>query len=1583
MPSSDTDITWSFEDSGLPDCWRLWISDLDPMMPNTTKTSLTLATPSLTAKKNYDFYKREVEMWEAVTETEPEKRGILLALALPDDHPHDLKNKVMGNQLGLEQLKGDQGVKNLVKFLDKIYKKDQFIELFEAYRKLERFKREKGESVEKYILDFDEHVINAEKLGMKYPDVILAFKLLEGSRTSEIEKQMIISAVDYKSDTADLKDRISNAMKKHSGELKSLGRSASDKISVEDAESMISENPEVFAALGVKKKVRKRSQSLTEATGGGTNPVKNGKRLSCFHCGSKDHLKPGCEDFRRYKEDLKKKKGADWIEDRKESREEKKDSKEEKKSWKQSEKKTLTLFSKKDDSSDSEVNFTVAWATASVSAENKSEKKHADKPGEESNDVDEKEEKIPGKNVFEKEKVSSLDHLIKLDEEGQCWILGDEAVVLLAEDCRKKGVLDTACTDDVCGKEWLEDYVGSLSTEEKKKVKRSAGWRTFRFGGGEKLQSVAEVVIPANFGDQPVLLKVDVVTSNLPLLISLNTQKLAGTILNMTTDEAVMAGSKLKLERSRSGHYCLDLGGAGGVCLVTYSLEREMDWGKALKKLHEQLAHPPHQRLKKFIISSGKWDEKMEDVLKKVEEKCKVLSCRLFPTRKRKPVIAFPRATQVGQVLTLDLKIRTKKGKKDILYLIDGFSRLTLGELIPNKKPGTVAEVITRRWVGGGYGVPATLHSDNGGEFTGKDLINIAANFNANVTTTAGRTPYQNGLNERNHFTTDRMMEMILEDNPELDEEMALYWACNAKNCLQMYSGFSSYQLVFGTNPPLPSNLVNGPEALEGKTTSEIFARQLTAMHAAREAHIKAEADLKLRKGLRHQVRSSGDFKNIGDVVFFKRMEDKGWRGPAKVVGVDGLNLLVKRSNQVYNVRYDDAVRAGDEFGGASDEKEEKGVDEEGESEPVGETQTTTVESEGTNTTQPGDESSVDNDGPRDHEDETALQSRPGEQAEDAGQHLPEQPTDQPHNKGGGGKVKSGMDVKIRLDDGSWWKARVLKRTAKATSKKYPEHWMVRGTNQMETEIDFRKIEWERGDDEAEALVTIIPWELHGRRDCVKAKEKELNLLTEFKVYEDIREDEVIEGYEDKILPCTWVLTEKEQNGKTITKARLCVMGNKEVDDDFRRDSPTASKLALRTVFLMASNNSWPVESLDAKSAFLQGEELSRLVYVRPPIEYSQGKSQIWKLRKSLYGLGDAPRSWYKRVDEVLTQLGMERLELDPAVYVLRSRGDMIAVLAVHVDDFVYTGNKKFFNQVIKKLKVTLVVGEPERRHFCYVGWEVTQDDKGDITVSQDSFLRQLEDVDTSGLRGLSKTSKVPPQYQKVFRSAVGSVNWLAGTTRPDLCFEVMEMSTKFGRASVSDVRQAARLIKKAKEQSMKVRFPKLGNSEDIVILAYGDGAFASLPDHVSSCGGRLILAVGDNGVSAPLGWGSNKISRIVRSPLAAETVAMMDVVDEAYFYKAFLEEVLGKEKVKLQLAVVTDSKSLEESVKGSSQMRDKRCLIDVSALRQGIEREEFTVVWQAGTEQLADPFTKQRASKDQLRDVIESGNCGIVFNRK
>ena len=128
----------------------------------------------------------------------------------------------------------------------------------------------------------------------------------------------------------------------------------------------------------------------------------------------------------------------------------------------------------------------------------------------------------------------------------------------------------------------------------------------------------------------------------------------------------------------------------------------------------------------------------------------------------------------------------------------------------------------------------------------------------------------------------DDCVSKILEDNPELELDVALVWAISAKNAMQMIHGYSPYEFVFGANPNLPSTLIDKPPAFEGTTISEMFAKHLNALHAGRQAFVQAETSERIRKALRHQIRSLGEQFQTDDKVYYKR--DNKWKGPGKVI---------------------------------------------------------------------------------------------------------------------------------------------------------------------------------------------------------------------------------------------------------------------------------------------------------------------------------------------------------------------------------------------------------------------------------------------------------------------------------------------------------------------------------------------------------------------------------------------------------------------------------------------------------------------------------------------------------------------------
>lgn len=111
-----------------------------------------------------------------------------------------------------------------------------------------------------------------------------------------------------------------------------------------------------------------------------------------------------------------------------------------------------------------------------------------------------------------------------------------------------------------------------------------------------------------------------------------------------------------------------------------------------------------------------------------------------------------------------------------ILHMIDMWSRYTISVFIDRKKTSCVIDALMKNWVGV-FGIMESLMTDNGGEFNSEEMRDVTSILNIRVCTTAGMSPFQNGLCERVHAITDMMLLKLEAENSGIELGTLLTWA--------------------------------------------------------------------------------------------------------------------------------------------------------------------------------------------------------------------------------------------------------------------------------------------------------------------------------------------------------------------------------------------------------------------------------------------------------------------------------------------------------------------------------------------------------------------------------------------------------------------------------------------------------------------------------------------------------------------------------------------------------------------------------------------------------------------------------------
>ncbi len=1477
---------------------------------------VSISVPVLSKARSYETWKKEIELWCKITDIKKEKLGITIALALPDDECHfgtDIKSEILEN-LTVEQLESPEGPVHITDYLDKILSKDKTVDKFQRFKDFVNCKRKDNQNIDDFLRNFDSHVNRLKGVGQKIDGDIITFMLILNANLERWEVSMIMSKLDF-DEVLLVYDKAKKQMRQVLGNTISSASETPEGKS-KDSFTIKSEPVEDVLAANSYRGGFRRGQGNNRGRGQGRGNGYQGNRPN----------NNGSKPFQSGGKPVGKKNGIGR--DGNQLRCNKCES--------------TYHFIRDCPHKNESVNYT---ETTDNSQSN------------------------------ENEHVFFSDIALKASDPKTMAHFTAEAINCAA--------LDTCCSSSVAGEEWMKIYIASLPGNMKDMVLGPMkGNKTFQFGNLGLLKSVGRYRIPAMIAGKLDQLEVDVISSDIPLLLSKKDMKKRGMILNLNEDKVYFSKNNNKSEdlfTSSAGHYILPLlEKSGEVCQVEEVLAvdfkscEDNECQKALLKLHKQFGHRPKKCFVDLLKGANAWQPRMGSMLDKIIDGCE--ACILRKRSPDRPAVAMPMATDFNEKVAIDLK-KWKSGH--ILYMIDMYTRLTQAAFIPNKNPEHVITAILVKWIAV-YGVPKAILNDNGGEFVNAEMQELKSWLNIVDLTTGAEAAYQNGMCEKNHYTVDNIVERIDEDFPNIPIHAKLAWACMAKNCLQNVHGYSPNQLVFGRNPNLPNIMTDGPPSWEESTVSDRLGAHIAALKASRKGFIESEFSERIKRALKSKIRCAEMQLEHGDIVYYLREGINRWRGPAKVMFQDGKIIHLRHGANVVRCSANRIVKAKEELAAKvrGEDNCKKVVD----SLPSSVKENTVEDITNNSSIIEFAEDNIETVGSQmlpDNESECVeanasqkeyLSVQEGTLNEE--NHSNKRKADKELTPVKNTKqakinlIRVNDKVRIRQEDGTWNEATIISRGGKASGK-YSNIWNIEYDDNTQAWFDSEAVEFEKIQDTPEEVhAVMVPKSLQKQPECLAAKEAELQKLKDFKTYE------VVADVGQPRITTTWVVCEKDDG----IKARLVARGYEETNE-IVSDSPTMTKSSLRLILSLAASKSWQVETTDIKSAFLQGEQIQREVYVKPPKEANLEKDKIWKLLKCLYGLKDASRQWYERVIDELFKAGFRATELDPAVFfMVNQNGEVIGIVGVHVDDFIHAGTMEFNEKVITPLMNAFQVGKNEKGSFMYTGFKINQSKYG-IMLDQNAYVeKNLKVQPLEPSRARQKNSPLSEGELSDLRKMVGGINWVVRATRPDISFELIDLSTKFKKGTVDDLVRARKVIQHLKESECKIFFPKL-DVASLEILVYTDASFGNINDGLGSVGGQLIFLKDKDDNMSLIEWQANKVRRIVRSTLAAEALSLVDGLENAIYLRRLISELTGKAADSIKIKAITDNRSCVDAVMSTSLIDDKRLRIEIGMLKCMLkERVINQIKWVKGAEQLADCLTKRGASGLNLLHIVQNG---------
>lgn len=291
----------------------------------------------------------------------------------------------------------------------------------------------------------------------------------------------------------------------------------------------------------------------------------------------------------------------------------------------------------------------------------------------------------------------------------------------------------------------------------------------------------------------------------------------------------------------------------------------------------------------------------------------------------------------------------------------------------------------------------------------------------------------------------------------------------------------------------------------------------------------------------------------------------------------------------------------------------------------------------------------------------------------------------------------------------------------------------------------------------------------------------------------------------------------------------------RESEDFSDTFAPVAKLTTVRIILKLAAMKNWIVHQMDVSNTFLHGD-LDEEIYIKLPQGFTcSDPTKVLRLKKSLYGLRQAPRCWYSKLEKVLHDFGFSNEYANQSLF-SKVCGSTCLHIFVYVDDFIIASNDATALQEFKEYLQRCF----RMKNLCklkyFLGFEVAHNASG-FYISQRKYA--LDIIAETGLLG-AKPSPVPIDLNhqlgraqgplanaQQYRRLVGRLIYLTNT-RPDLGYTVPILSQFMQKPLLPHWEAALRVVRYLKGSPGQGIFLKSDDDLQVSLLRLGQVGMSS-----------------------------------------------------------------------------------------------------------------------------------------------------------